>query len=43
MAQTIDFVSLLHKSQEYMLVSEDVISNITLSGNMYDDWYVGRK
>ena len=26
-----------------MLVSEDVISNITLSGNMYDDWYVGRK
>lgn len=26
-----------------MLKSEDVISNITLSGNMYDDWYVGRK
>ena len=26
-----------------MLMSEDVISNITLSGNMYDDWYVGRK
>ena len=26
-----------------MLSCKDVISNITLSGNMYDDWYIGRK
>ena len=26
-----------------MLTCRDVISNITLSGNMYDDWYIGRK
>ena len=26
-----------------MLSCKDAISNITLSGNMYDDWYIGRK
>lgn len=26
-----------------MLSCKDAVSNITLSGNMYDDWYIGRK
>ena len=33
----------MKNKKKLFIIGGSAISNITLSGNMYDDWYIGRK